>query len=298
MSDTEDPEVNQPEEEEEELDDTVLVFDLGSGVSKIGVGGERKPRNVFNSVVGEPFGPAGKNLKWSVGAWVVTQKGYKTRLPVEWGIVRDWEAWDNLVNFSYDILKFNSADYPVFLTEPHVNPIQAREKTAMVLFETFDVPYTFLASQVVLSLYGAGIGNLTGLVVNVGEGTTDIVPYYEGRGQHLSHAALRHEISGRDMTDYMMMLLAREKNYQFFTRAERELIRDMKEHLSYIPIDYEAELERMKYAHSSFYESTYQLPNHQFIDVGKERYLAPEIMFKPFMADSKVSFLLPHLQRK
>jgi len=166
-----------------------------------------------------------------------------------------------------------------------------REKTAKVMFETFEVPYTFLASQVVLSLYGAGLGNLTGVVVNIGEGTTDIVPYYEGRGQHLAHAAMHHEISGRDMTDYMMMLLAREKNYQFFTRAERELIRDMKDHLSYIPLSYEDELERMKYAHASFYEQSYQLPNHQFIEVGKERYLVPEILFKPYMADSKVRII-------
>jgi len=270
---------------EEELDDTVLIFDLGSGVSKIGVGGQRRPKHVFNSVVGEPFGPLGKGLNWSVGAWVVTNKGFKTRLPTEWGVIRDWDAWEHLVNFSYDILSMKSIDYPVFLTEPHTNPIAAREKTIMVLFETFDVPYTYLASQVVLSLYASS--HLTGLVVNIGEGTTDIIPYYEGRGQHLAHAALRHEISGRDMTEYMMMLLAREKNYQFFTRAERELIRDMKDNLSYIPLDYEAEMERMSYAHPSFYEQSYQLPNHQFIDVGKERYMAPEIMFKPFMADSK-----------
>ena len=274
------------EGEEEEIDDTVLVFDLGSGVSKIGLAGERKPRHTFHSVVGEPYGPLKGNLEWSVGAWVVTQKGYRTRLPVEWGVIKDWEAYEHLLEFSYNLLSLKTSDYPLFLTEPQVNPLNAREKTATVLFEKLEVPHMFLASQVVMGLYASS--NLTGVMVNIGEGTTDIVPYYDGRGQHLAHAATSHEISGRDMTEYMMMLLAREKGYQFFTRAERELIRNMKDNLSYIPLDYENELKRMSYAHSDFYSTSYQLPNHQFIDVGKEKCLCPEILFKPFLADAMV----------
>merc|ERR1711865_437453 len=54
-------------------------------------------------------------------------------------------------------------------------------------------------------------------------------------------AVLSLYASGRDLTEWMMKCLM-EKGYTFTTTAEREIVRDIKEKLAYIAIDYDAEM--------------------------------------------------------
>ena len=259
--------------------DQALVIDNGSGVCKAGFAGDEAPRTVFPSIVGRPtravFVGTGLGMTQK-DAYVGDEAQSKRTVmslkhPVDRGIVMNWDDMEKIWHHTFcNELRVMPEERPVLLTEASFNPKANRECTTQIMFEKFNVPAMYLENQAVLSLYASG--RTTGCVLESGDGVTHTVPIYEGYA--MPHAIQRLELAGSDLTGYMMRILT-ERGTALTATAEREIVRDVKEKLTYVALDFDAEMK------SAYETAEYTLPDGSVVTIGSERFRCPEVLFQP-----------------
>ncbi|KAK4535788.1 hypothetical protein CDCA_CDCA06G1813 [Cyanidium caldarium] len=274
-----------------------LVVDVGTGFIKAGFAGEERPTAIMPNCVGRSRLTAIPGMQSTISAPPHTTAaakedgvfvgqealnkrgaGLTLRYPVEHGVVTDWadaeRVWHHL--FFYE-LRADPADHPVLLTEAPLNPRRNRERLASVMFEAFHVPAFFVAVQAVLSLYAAG--RTTGVVLDMGDGVSHVVPVYEGYS--LPHAVQRLNLAGRDLTEYTAKLMGEcGSGTPLRTSAEKEIAREIKERYAYVARDFEQEVQRFERDPKAF-QRQHAMPDGQVVTVDEVAFRVPECLFQP-----------------
>ncbi|KAF1828754.1 Actin/actin-like protein [Decorospora gaudefroyi] len=221
--------------------------------------------------------------------------GYGINYPIRHGQIDNWDLmerfWSNSI-FKY--LRVEPEDHHFLLTEPPLNPPENREATAEIMFESFNVAGLYIAVQAVLALAASWTSSkvqdrsLTGTVIDSGAGVTHVIPVAEG---YVIGSSIKSvPIAGRDITNFVQSLL-RERGEPDSSLQTAERI---KEEYCYVCPDIVKEFARFdRESDDRFKKHTVNYANGKTttVDVGYERFLAPEIFFNPEIYSS--DFLTP-----
>jgi len=214
--------------------------------------------------------------------------------PIRAGVVQDWDdletIWSHIINTE---LNTEASAQPLLITQHPLATVEDETKMAEILMEKLEVPAMFIANKSVMSLYGGG--NMTGISVDSGHDTTYIVPSYQGNA--IQDATLVLKIGGKQVTEHLMNLLMngkysfpddnfllwrKKKKTKFTVSSRKEIIRELKEQYCQVTSTYTKAWED-----PAFPENSIRLPDGNMIVMGKESFVAPEIMFQPSLASKK-----------
>ena len=254
-----------------------IIIDNGSGYVKAGISGEKKPSVVIPSYIGYPKLSNNKQ-EFFIGSEVEKIKEkLKFNYPIEQGEIKDWDEMEKIWRYIFSKgLKVDAEEYKIMITETPLNPIKQREKIGEIMFETFNIQGLYIVYSSILSLYKEG--KLNGIVVDLGDGVTQIVPI--NNGISINNGLTRIDFGGRDLTEFMIRLLTDTGHY-FSSSYEKEIAKDIKEKACYTALDYYNENKIIK----SF---DYKLPDGKNISLNEQRIKCVEALFNPELAGKDI----------
>lgn len=226
-------------------------------------------------------------------------KMYQVTSPMVNGMIENWDHMERYWAQSiFKYLRCEPEDHFFLLTEPPLNAPENRELTAEIFFESFNIPGMYIAVQAVLGLAASWTSSksqtreLTGTVVDSGDGVTHVIPVADG---YVIGSALKHiPIAGSHITKFVMQLL-RDHGESIPPDMLMDIARQIKEKHSYVCQDIVKEFKRYDQEGEKYFrqfDALHSVTKQPFtVDVGYERFLAPEIFFNPELVSS--DFLTP-----
>ena len=224
---------------------TAIVVDVGSAMTKVGYSGTEDVY-VFPTVVGVPKNESmmramrrsavidGSKQHDEDMAFVGDECMTKTSLlnlskPLTNGIVTSWSGVEKVWRQVFNVLRADPSDHAVLVSDSVLSKgPSSRVKITEMLFETFNVPAMHVQFSPVLCLYTSG--KITGAVVELGDGVSQIMPVYEGYG--LFDARRRIGVAGSHMTAFLSKILPEDGRKALAAfRYSEHLVRDIKERL-------------------------------------------------------------------
>ncbi|KAG8503660.1 hypothetical protein CXB51_001670 [Gossypium anomalum] len=300
-----------------------VVIDNGTGYSKMGFAGNVEP--CFNqptvvalndSYLNQSRASTKLNMAAQYSAGVMADldffigdeallrsrasNTYTLSYPINHGQVEDWDAmeryWQHCI-FNY--LRCDPEDHYFLLTEsPLTNP-ENREYMGEIMFETFNIPGLYIAVNSVLALaagYTTSKCEMTGVVVDVGEGATRVVPVADG---YVIGSCIKSiPIAGQDVTLFIQELM-RERGEKMPPEDSFEAARKVKEMYCYTCSDIVKEFNKHDKEPAKFIKQwrgiRLKTGAPYACDIGYERFLGPEVLFSPEIYTSDYITPLPAL---
>ncbi len=204
-------------------------------------------------------------------------------------------------DFCERYLRCEPEEHYFLLTEPPLNPPENREATAEIMFETFGVAGLYIGVQAVLALAAswrkldASEQNLTGTVIDSGDGVTHVIPVADG--YVIGSSIKSMPIAGKDLTLFTQQLL-RERGEPIPSDMSFEVAKAIKEQYCECNRDVVAQFSKMDSDKSLIlkYNGRHARTAATFtVDVMYERFMVPEIFFSPEIYSSDFTTPLPKL---
>lgn len=308
-----------------------IIIDNGTGFTKMGFSGNLDPEFVFPTAIADlakknTMSISTKNDEYNyyIGDEAIkiasTSQNHAVTYPMQNGLIDNWDMMEKFWHQSiYHYLKCDPQEHFFVLTEPPMNPPENRENVAEIFFETFNVPGLYIGVQAVFALIGCNttvledpnekegsklqeideeqrkaIKELTGVVVDSGDGVTHVVPICDGfvLGSNIKHIP----IAGRKITQFMSSMI-KDRGETIPNEDLYLATMDIKEKYGYVTSDLLKEYSR--YDNKKFDEKTKtyysklptfkgigRLSNKPFkIHLGYELFLGPESFFSPEIID-------------
>ena len=257
-----------------------VVLDIGQFSSKIGFAGEDSPSHVFFSIVGKPKYQnladqsgikGGGEEELYVGDEIQSLGLFKISSPLYNGSIVDWKHFSKIIYYVFYSLRVDPTLVNVLYALHPSFPKDDLKKLFELFLEHYQCMSFYPVFDSQLTLYSGGFQ--TGLIIEIGDSRTRIVPIY--KGYKINHAIQILQMGGRVLTKHMEKVLG-SIGFTVDSSIRRELVRVIKEKASFISLDYNEDLKRAEQ-----YKKQFSLPDGSTITLDKERFMLPEVMFNP-----------------
>lgn len=285
-----------------------VVIDIGSGFTKMGFAGNTEPQLVMPTCVAhstkkggmvhisQPQAAGFDEADFYIGEEAYRRKdfdGYLMSYPVSKGRFENWDDMERFLQLAiFRNLRCMPEEHLFLLTEPPFNSPENRELTAEIMFETFNVKGLHIAVQAVLALYAQWVNDvkmveasatpdLTGMVVDAGDGLTQVIPVADGFV--IGSCIQEVPIGGRHVTEFIGDVL-KERGEPVPPEQRLDAARQIKESHSYLCQDVVEERGKFDQDPRKFKTISGLAPKTRApwsITAGYERFMAPEIFFQP-----------------
>jgi actin len=252
-----------------------IVIDNGESTIKAGFNGENAPRVAIPTVIGNSKNNSINIIddkeKFYIGNdALLNSPCLNLDYPIKNSKLNSAQMEKIWSHVFYNELKVKPENHNVFITESLFNSNKERQEMAEVMFEKFSIFNIHIEPQPVMTLYSTT--KTSGLIVESGEGMTQIVPIFEG---YLVKNGIRaNNLAGNMVTKHFLKSI--DNRLKPFNLSNPMLIaKKIKEKYSQVKID-------DKYISSDRNQSeSFELPDGNFIEIKNEKFDIPEILFDP-----------------
>ena len=208
--------------------------------------------------------------------------------PIENGIIVNEE--DSSFLFDYILSKklgLSSADLKnreLLLTCLPEETEENIKKKCEIIFEKIGLGYCNFESRSKCSLFSEG--KVSGMVLDIGYDNSYAIPIIQGKNYHvyeLTDKIKKLDIGGKHITDYLIKLL-QIKGYSLNPITNFDNMNKIKEKLCFVSIDFESD--KKLDLETTYYYSQLKLPDGFKISISGEKFIAPEILFKPWLKNN------------